>query len=307
MVHQTSKIPKILISLFAIIIVVIAGSVTLSFSGVEPFNQIFPQKSSSPPKTQDIPDIPIIAVYGDSRTGHTMHQKIVNDIMTYFPDVVLHVGDLVNDGNSSSDWAIFDSITSTMRASAAFYPALGNHENNSPLYFSHFVLPNNERWYSVDYNIVHLIALDSAFSSLAPGSEQYQWLANDLQSVDQANKFIIVYFHHPIFTTAGSDNESLKASLTPLFQNNSVDLIFTGHMHIYERSLYNNILYYVSGGGGAPLSSQTRTSPYSKIFVADNDYVIIKINGSDTLLISSYDDDNNLIDEVRLSLSHACT
>ena len=309
MAQKTSKISKILLSLFVILIILVAGSVSLSFAGVKPFNQIFPIKSTQPqfahPQNGQNPDI--IAVYGDSRTGHTMHQKIVNDIMTYSPDIVLHVGDLVNDGSSAADWTIFDNITSAMRASAAFYPALGNHEKNSSLYFSHFELPNNERWYSVDYNIIHFIALDSAFSSLAVGSEQYQWLAADLQNVDKSSKFIIVYFHHPIFTTSGNDNESLKASLTPLFENNSVDVVFTGHMHIYERSLYNNIIYYVTGGGGAPLSDQTRTSPYSKKFVKDNNYIIIKIFGSDTLLISSYDDDNNLIDEVRLSLNHICT
>ena len=56
-----------------------------------------------------------------------------------------------------------------------FYPALGNHERDSQLFFDNFSLPNNEQWYSLEINGIHFIVLDSN-SDTSGTSEQYRWL-----------------------------------------------------------------------------------------------------------------------------------
>ena len=50
-------------------------------------------------------------VYGDTRTRHDVHRKVVNALVAHgIPDFVLHTGDLVADGNDTSMWPVFFDI-----------------------------------------------------------------------------------------------------------------------------------------------------------------------------------------------------
>ena len=51
-----------------------------------------------------------VVVYGDSRSGHSMHQVIMGGIAAIDPVAVFHTGDLVSDGRVAADWS--PSITS---------------------------------------------------------------------------------------------------------------------------------------------------------------------------------------------------
>ena len=232
-------------------------------------------------------------IYGDTRTGHDAHQAVVNQIISTDPDVVFHVGDLVNDGTSSSDWNTFDSITGTMRANALFYPALGNHENNADLYFSHFELPNNERYYSVDYDGCHYIILDSNFA-MSVGSDQYNWLVSDLSEHASA-QFTAVLFHHPMYSSGTTDIKGWTSVLEQLFEDNGVDIIYQGHNHYYERLYKDGIYYIVTGGGGAPFSAQGTPSAFSQKFIQSYEFVKAVRNGS-TLNLTAIDSSGNEID-----------
>lgn len=257
---------------------------------------IFLLTSCSFPESQEYLSSPFI-IYGDSRTNHQIHQKIVDEIIKTKPALVFHTGDLVEDGLSPAQWVTFNQIVSDLVKITEFYPALGNHENNSPLYFDNFDLPNNERWYIVEKNNLHFIVLDSN-SDCSIGSEQYLWLEDDLQNINENIKFVIAIFHHPPFSTGPhtEDEESLRQSIIPLFEQYGVDIVFNGHDHDYERSLYNNIYYIVTGGGGAPLYDQARTSPYSQLFIKAYHFCKLSII-NDQLIIEIYDIDSNLIDQ----------
>jgi len=237
-----------------------------------------------------------IVIYGDSRTGHQTHQKIVDEIIKTKPAIVFHTGDLVEDGLIPGQWAAFNEIISDLIKIAEFYPALGNHENNSPLYFDNFILPNNERWYSVEKDNLHFIVLDSN-SDCSIGSEQYLWLEDDLQYINENIKFVIAIFHHPPFSTGrhAEDEKGLRQTIIPLFEQYGVDIVFNGHDHDYERSLYNNIYYIVTGGGGAPLYDQARASPYSQLFIQAYHFCKLFIINNQ-LIIEVYDINSNLID-----------
>lgn len=108
-------------------------------------------------------------------------------------------------------------------------------------------IPSNEKaYYSYDYGNVHIIALDSdgyddgKYRVYDEKSKQYQWLKKDLA----ANKamWTIVMFHHPPYTKRSHDSDAepelqyIREHLVPLFDQYKVDLVLTGHSHIYERS-----------------------------------------------------------------------
>jgi len=247
-------------------------------------------------ESQESLSSPII-IYGDSRTNHQTHQKIVNEIIKTKPAIVFHTGDLIEDGLNLTQWATFNQIVSGLMEIAEFYPALGNHENNSPLYFDNYELPNNERWYSVEKDNLHFIVLDSN-SDCSIGSEQCLWLEDDLQNINENIKFIIAIFHHPSFSTGPhtEDEKGLRQSIVPLFEQYGVDIVFNGHDHDYEKSLYNNIYYIVTGGGGAPLYDQARTSLYSQKFIKVYHFCKLSL-ANDQLIIEVYDVDSNPIDQ----------
>lgn len=253
----------------------------------------------SPSATTELPSHAVI-VYGDSRSGHSIHKAIVQAIIKTKPSAVFHTGDLVNDGSSSADWATFNSITSELVESAPFYPALGNHDlprnRDLPpqLFLDNFDLPNNERWYSVEVDGLHFIVLDSN-ADLIAGSEQYEWLENELQQV--ADEFAAVVFHHPVLATGPHGDElDLSPILVPLFEEYDVELVLNGHHHNYERFFKDGLYYLVIGGGGAPLYRQEESSPYSQVFKSAYHFCALTVS-DDEVTIQAFDLDLNLIDQ----------
>ncbi len=242
-----------------------------------------------------------IVVYGDTRTNHLIHEKVVDSIMMREPDVVFHTGDLVANGFSNRQWRRFMENIKPITDNAEFFPALGNHEFNSKDFYRNFELPNNERWYSVERNNIHFIVLDSN-ASMNEGSEQYKWLVDDLKSIGDDIKFVSAIYHHPIFSTGkhGGDEKRLMDTLLPLFDEYDVDIVFNGHNHTYERSLYNDTYHIISGGGGAPLYGQRSESEYSQMFIKTYHFCELFIKDSDTLVMNVFDINLELIDNIEI-------
>ncbi len=227
---------------------------------------IFIQLILSKEAVFSFPDI--IVIYGDNRSGHAQHRKIVNAILKVEPDIVFNTGDLVNDGASKYQWSLFESEISKILKISQYYPVIGNHEAGSELYFQYFDLPENEQWYSINKNEIHFIILNSN-ANLNRSSEQYHWLENDLKNMKKDIKFTVVLMHHPLYTTGfhEADEKGFRKSLEPLFSKYGVDLVFSGHNHSYERSVVKNIYYIITGGGGAPLYKKESRSSYNQVFI----------------------------------------
>jgi hypothetical protein len=239
-----------------------------------------------------------VVIYGDSRTGHSMHRWLVEGMASIAPEAVFHTGDLVYNGRSAENWVIFNNIASQLASGTLVYPALGNHEHASALYFDNFDLPGNERWYSIDdidgYNF---IVLDTG-SALSATSSQHQWLQSELSSSVSSTDFTIVTFHYPLYSTGqhGSDEKDIAAEITPLFEQYGVDAVFNGHDHDYERSTVNGIRYIVAGGGGAPLRDQAGASPHSELYVKAHHFCILYFDETDRLMVEVWNDSVEMID-----------
>jgi hypothetical protein len=63
---------------------------------------------------------------------------------------------------------------------------------------------------------------------------QARWLESVLQN--NPNKWTVVTFHHPMFSTAeGRNNPTQRATWLPIFERYGVDLVLQGHDHSYGR------------------------------------------------------------------------
>jgi hypothetical protein len=210
------------------------------------------------------------AVAGDSRGSSEGARKVAAALTATKPAFVLHMGDLTTHGTAAEMDADVFGVYRGLMAGAPLYPTLGNHDltHGPEPYLSAFVLPRNgpagleERAYSFDWGDAHFVSLD-AYSPYAPGSAQYEWLEADLLGSRKQWKF--VYLHIPLYSAGGhGGDETLRAALAPLFEQAGVDAVFAGHDHHYERTVpiagnqtaeagQPAVIYYVVGGGGAPL------------------------------------------------------
>ncbi|NOT29146.1 MAG: PKD domain-containing protein, partial [Planctomycetes bacterium] len=197
--------------------------------------------------------------WGDSGTGSTAQLDVAARMEAVLPapEFALGLGDLVYD---SGQWEKYDPLLfqpyATLFKSTTFWPALGNHdtgtENGAP-YIDAFYLPtqggapghpsNSERYYSFDHGMAHFACVDSESTSTSPGGAQYTWLEDDLvHARARGKRWLFVYMHHPPYTRGTHDSTSeselitLRANLVPLFDAQDVDMVMTGHSHVYERS-----------------------------------------------------------------------
>jgi acid phosphatase type 7 len=241
-----------------------------------------------------------IMIYGDSRTNERIHKKIVHNILNLNPVAVFNTGDLVFCSNSSKDWQAFLDATAELRSKSQYYPIIGNHEKNSNEYHTIFNLPNNDDWYSENISGIDFIVLNSN-KNIKTGSEQYNWLEQQLSTIQKTNNYTIVLFHHPPFSsgTHRKDPKKARKYLVPLFEKYGVEAVFSGHVHMYERLLVNGVYYFVTGGGGAPLHNVGDKSQYSQKILKTYHFCNLSI-ANDQLHVTMYDIDNNILDTLTI-------
>lgn len=204
-------------------------------------------------------------VVGDSGTGrepqHNVHGAMLNFVAeTKRPiDFYLHVGDMAYQRGKDVEFQtrFFESYEPTLRHTVC-WAAMGNHEgatskgtNGVGPYYDAYVLPargeagglasGTEAYYSFDYGRAHFICLDSHDLDRKPTGLMARWLKMDLERTRQ--DWIIAYFHHPPYTkgTHDSDREKqlieMRTHIMPILESGGVDLVLSGHSHIYERSM----------------------------------------------------------------------
>ncbi|MEA1943869.1 MAG: metallophosphoesterase [Euryarchaeota archaeon] len=221
-------------------------------------------------------------VYGDTReqTGsftQMERHKLVSDRIAEENNVsfVIHTGDFVCNGNDLDEWNDFFNAGRAMLANTTIYPVLGNHEYNHTNYYDAFGVPE---WYSFDCGNAHFTILDS---NEADRTEQTEWLQND---IDSNATWKLLSFHHPPYSSAKNRDGgwiNLRDYWENIFINNSVDAVFNGHVHAYERYKENGIQYMVLGCGGAPLYSlaEEKISGYQNSFEHTLGYARITMDG----------------------------
>jgi hypothetical protein len=97
----------------------------------------------------------------------------------------------------------------------------------------------NNTWYSIDLGPLHFISLNN-YAPYGPGSNQYKWFIQDIESVDRAKTpWIVVGFHatwYSSFTEHFKENEEMRKYYEPIFYKHAVDLVLNAHVHCYERA-----------------------------------------------------------------------
>jgi Icc-related predicted phosphoesterase len=216
--------------------------------------------------------------YGDTRfhdpndteaANPPVRVALVKAIAEVNPAFICFTGDIVYNGNDASDWKVWDSETAIWREkNIPVYPALGNHDLHGAEsvalgnYFQRFPDLKTSRYYSVRAANSLILVLDSALDEVS--GPQGQWLAAKLDGLPADVDFVFLMFHHPPYTSSsdakkfggGHSARSTEQALGKLLEarqprTRARFIVFSGHVHNYERHEHGGVTYFVSGGGAA--------------------------------------------------------
>ncbi len=213
----------------------------------------------------ELPDDPNFifrfAVYGDNQRGVPIHRRVVEDIELSGAEVVLHVGDYVQDGLKSEQWDLqFGDPAGPLLENTVFLGVQGNHDKNSHRYYEIIDPPGGNSWFKAVHGEVAFFGLDSNRKI----SRQADWLREKLSISEE--KWKIVFFHEPPYSSSWpwpGGSLKIREHFLPVLEEFGVDLVFAGHIHNYERFHKAGIPYIITGGGGDTLSKPNQLpNPY---------------------------------------------
>ncbi|NLA65031.1 MAG: metallophosphoesterase family protein [Leucobacter sp.] len=195
--------------------------------------------------------------------------------------LVVHAGDLIDTDNADNEWGEWHEASGFANQYVNLIATPGNHEyypgpGLTNYWQAGFEFPANgpaaekfnEVTYSVDYQGVRFISLDSnlAFNT-NDRAAQTEWLEGVLEN--NPNKWTVVTFHHPVFAvTSGRNNQVIRDAWLPLFEEHGVDLVVQGHDHAYGRGhLFDNEAGFENGEHDGTVYLVSVAGP--KMYVAD--------------------------------------
>jgi acid phosphatase type 7 len=251
-----------------------------------------------------LPSDPVIAAAGDIAcdptsssynggigTSNACRQREVSDLLVAMnPAAVLSLGDnQYYCGGLAAFQQVYDPTWGRLKAIT--HPVVGNHEylqsggtgcNSTNAgaagYFNYFGTAAGtpgQGYYSFDIGAWHLIAINSNCTDAggcSASSPQAQWLAADLAA--HSNMCTLAYWHIPLFSSGGRAASNTRSIWAQLYAA-GVDVVLTGHDHIYERFArqtdagvrddHAGIREFVVGTGGANHTSLVTTAPNSEV------------------------------------------
>jgi hypothetical protein len=253
------------------IMILFLGCVACSHSNLEPGTEpVELQLSVRAPFT--------FVVYGDARfhdpkdteaANPHVRMALVQAIARANPRFISFAGDIVYNGDDKDDWKVFDAETAVWREKGiAVYPALGNHDlhGNEKIaltnYFKRFPDLKNNVYYSVRAANTLMLVLDSALDETS--GPQGRWLIQKLDHLPSDVDFVLVVLHHPSYTSSsdakkfggGHSARPQELYLAKMLEARQPSIrarmvVYSGHVHNYERHEHGGITYFVTGGAGA--------------------------------------------------------
>jgi len=223
------------------------------------------------------------AVIGDTGSG-TEQQRDVGQMMVkyhaLFPfDFVLMMGDNMYGGEAPQDFE--KKFTTPYKAlldqQVKFYATLGNHDQALQVNYQNFNM-NGKEYYRFTKGKIAFYSLNSNYMD----KKQVQWLEDELGR--ETAEWKVVFCHHPPYSAAkkhGSDGQ-LRKVVEPIFLKYGVDVVLTGHDHVYERiKPQKGIYYFVSGAGGKLRSGDVdrQSGITEKSYDRDLHFMLFEVDG----------------------------
>lgn len=243
---------------------------------------------------------------GDTHEGRGITDRIFARLAGANLEFVVHLGDLVDRGDSDEQWEYV--LSEAAKHRLRLMPVVGNHDKEKcyddrgeirfAQYFPH--LPRT--FYHFRHRGLNFVMLNSEQLPL-PGSEQAAFLEYQLARHPGPT---VVCQHRPIFTASNRDWANMylfRLWTHGRLKGSDATLVLAGHNHYYERSKPLDGITYVVSGGGAPNLYQAPTAGAQTAALAGgrNHYGLVDVY-ADHLEVRVLDLDDQLIDRFAVPL-----
>jgi predicted phosphodiesterase len=237
-----------------------------------------PTPTSTLPKAKDSVKFLVI---GDTGTGDSYQnqvaQRIADAYKTFTFEFAIMLGDNLygSEGPGAYSSKFERPYKPLLDAGVKFYASLGNHDEPAQRFYKPFNM-DGKRFYTFSKGGVDFFVLDSTYMT----PQQTTWLKSELERSNA--KWKIPYFHHPIYSSGerhGAEVD-LQVLVEPLFVQNGVDVVFSGHEHFYERIKPQKGIVYITQGGGAKLrrgNIRNNSAITAKGFDSDRSFTLVEI------------------------------
>lgn len=221
-------------------------------------------------------------VQASSFENFEVGQKVTEKAFEMMPDADFYanLGDYTND-STNEEWDFYAQTFDAINADATHVPVAGNHDSNSGWFDAMFALDttesvqtNNGVNYSFDYGNVHFAVVNTN-DMIAISNAQLNWLRNDMNSTDKDWKVVLM---HKSPYSLGKDIKwpdacYLQESLAAVCDETNVDLVMSGHDHMYVRTkpLNDNSVTTQENGTTYILAGTAGSKRYEfRSFIVDN-------------------------------------
>jgi 3',5'-cyclic AMP phosphodiesterase CpdA len=213
-------------------------------------------------------------IFNDSATLKLIWHMNREDRFRKVPiDLVLNVGDVTLDG-SRSDFLAYKKVQELIKFPVI--AAIGNHDDRA--LFREFV---GEEQFAFANRNSYFIVVDNEDGALTEG--QFQWLEKEL-STGQKYAHIFIVMHKPPFDPYqqewyNEDNSPWAYRFRKLCAEYGVDMVFSGHKHMFQRADFDGVEHVVTGGGGMIIEIPERDGGYLHYVrvMVNNDYVTYEV------------------------------
>jgi hypothetical protein len=182
-------------------------------------------------------DDPVLVGAGDIASCGSSGDEETARLLDQIPGAIFTVGDNVYPSRRMRNpFPCYDA--SWGRHKSRTRPVPGNHEYEdgyADAYFDYFGPAAGERgkgYYSYDLGAWHIVALNTMLEA-GPSSSQGKWLSRDL--AQNRRYCTLAYFHHPRFSSGPHHMSRRAVDLWTALARAGVDVVISGHDHIYER------------------------------------------------------------------------
>jgi 3',5'-cyclic AMP phosphodiesterase CpdA len=224
------------------------------------------------------------AAMGDNGTGDPPEYEVAQQMMkvhaAFAFDLVIMLGDNMYGSQTPADYVnkFEKPYAPLLAAGVTFQAALGNHDRPDQVSYRPYNM-NGQRYYTYTRRNVRFLALDSTLMD----RKQVEWIDATLRASQEEWK--ICYFHHPLYSNASRHGSSvdLRVLLEPVFVKYGVNVVFSGHDHVYERlKPQKGIQYFVSGSAGQLRKGNLEPSDQTAAgFDQDQSFMVVEVVGGD--------------------------
>lgn len=193
---------------------------------------------------------------------------------------VIMLGDNILGGDRPSDFERKFELPykPLLDAGVKFYATLGNHDRVIERSYKPYNM-NGNNYYAFTKGNVRFLSLDSNYMD----PKQLSWLRSQLADVPSSD-WKICYFHHPLYSSARKHGPAtdLRLLLQPLFIEYGVNVVFSGHEHVYERITPQDGIYYFIEGASGQLrygNLKKHSTIMAKGFDTDNSFMLVEVAG----------------------------